>query len=338
MPKKVTVYDIANELNISPSTVSRVLNNSTLISSERSEQILKTADQMGYQKRSIKKHVSRAILNIHLFLPQADSKMIHFFYNISELIESIQEGFGDVNLNFITRINDGSLEFLKKKKTGQIDGCIFAFTNPGRDFVHKLNERKIPFVLLNRKGKSGSYVYYDVNKGLKAMAKQLCLRASKPLKPCYIGYSGLKDISEERYKAVESVFKEENISFDLDFRKDVKDFNEIADWVFDWIREKKFNAVIAFNDMIAISILQKALATGIRIPEDLSLTGLDDSPLQNILDRRIDTVSLSIHTLGKSAGLWMREAIINKVDVPLNKVISGEYIPGNTIENEKCLK
>jgi len=121
MGKRVTVYDIAEELEISPSTVSRVLNKSTLISDERSRQILETAEKLGYQKRAIKKHVTRAILNIHLFLPHGQSTITHFFYNISELIESIQEGFGEVKLNFVTRVNDGNLDFLERKKTGQID-------------------------------------------------------------------------------------------------------------------------------------------------------------------------------------------------------------------------
>ena len=118
MSKKVTLYDIAEELNISPSTVSRVLNNSTLISDERSRQILETAERLGYRKRTIRRHMSRAILNIHLFLPVAENSVSHFFYNISELIEAVQEGFGDVRLNFVTRINDGNLDFLERKKTG----------------------------------------------------------------------------------------------------------------------------------------------------------------------------------------------------------------------------
>ena len=121
---------LAARLNISPSTVSRVLNNSALISNERTDQILQTARQMGYKRRTVKKHISRAILNIHLFLPEASSTLIHFFYNISELLDAIQEGFGPVKLNISTRINDGNIDFMSFKKTGHIDGCIFAFTVP----------------------------------------------------------------------------------------------------------------------------------------------------------------------------------------------------------------
>ena len=121
------MYDIAKKLDISPSTVSRVLNNSNLISNERARQIHKIAEEMGYRPRAIKKQVNRAILNIHLFLPTADSTMAHFFYNVSELLDSIQKGFGGVRLNVITRINDGNLDFLSFKKNRTYRWMYFCF-------------------------------------------------------------------------------------------------------------------------------------------------------------------------------------------------------------------
>ena len=332
MGKRVTVYDIAEELKISPSTVSRVLNRSTLISDERSEQILMTAERMGYQKRSIKKHVSRAILNIHLFLPQAESTITHFFYNISELIESVQEGFGDVRLNFVTRVNDGNLDFLEKKKTGQIDGCIFAFTKPNGELSRELKSREIPFVMLNRKGRSGSYICYDVCEGIAAMAEKLFALKGEDLRPCFIGYKGLPELSETRYRCIENtlcsrglVFSEENN------RRDISEFIEISQSIIGWIQESGFNAVFSFNDMAAASLLQSAMARGLRVPQDLALTGVDDSPIQNMLDRRIDTVSLSVHELGLRAGRWLRGFIIEKTEGLIREVLTGPYLPGDTI-------
>jgi DNA-binding LacI/PurR family transcriptional regulator len=48
MAKRVTLYHIAEELGISASTVSRVLNNSTLISDEKSRLIIDKANELGY--------------------------------------------------------------------------------------------------------------------------------------------------------------------------------------------------------------------------------------------------------------------------------------------------
>ena len=79
---------------------------------------------------------------------------------------------------------------------------------------------------------------------------------------------------------------------------DITDFNEISRSVIAWIQENRFNAVFSFNDMVAVSLLQSALARGISVPEDMALTGVDDSPILDLMDRRIDTVSLSVHELG----------------------------------------
>ncbi|MDC7242132.1 MAG: LacI family DNA-binding transcriptional regulator [Spirochaetales bacterium] len=331
MSKKVTLYDIAEELNISPSTVSRVLNNSTLISDERSRQILETAERLGYRKRPIRKHMSRAILNIHLFLPVADNSVSHFFYNISELIEAVQEGFGDVRLNFVTRINDGNLEFLERKKTGQIDGCIFAFTKPGARLASELDARHIPFILLNRKGRKGSSIYYDAAGGMKLIARRLWDARGESLKPCFIGFKGLKEVSRDRFNASLSVFGELGLGFSEADCYDIPDFSCIKDEVVPWIISGGYNAVIAFNDVVALTLLHNLTLAGKSVPGDMALTGVDKSPLQSIFDTKIDTVSLSIHELGRRAGEWLQSWIMEKNEEPLRLVLDCEYVPGETI-------
>ena len=93
--EKITIYDIAEKLNISVSTVSRVLNNSQLISNDKTRLIQETADKMGYQKRQIKRHQKRTILNIVLILPYREDPYMHLFYDAAQLIKGIEDGFGD---------------------------------------------------------------------------------------------------------------------------------------------------------------------------------------------------------------------------------------------------
>ncbi len=331
MAKRITVYDIAKKLNISSSTVSRVLNNSSLISNTRSEQILKTAQEMGYKQRNIRKQGSRAILNIHLFLPVADTSLTHYIYNISELIDSIHEGFRGVRLNINSRNNDGNLDFLSYKKTGQIDGCIFAFTKPNSKLTQELKEREIPVVLLNRKSRKLNYLYYDTNQGMQLLAEKVYQKWGEKIRPCYVGFRGLKSLSMERLKGAQQVFTDHGISFNENHLFMVDDLDNIADSVPPWIIQNGFNAVLSFNDLVALSLLQSLLSRGIRIPEDLALTGFDNSPLLKLLDRKINTISLSIPELGRRAGEWLYASIIEKKDTPLNEILPVIYIPGDTI-------
>lgn len=333
MGKRVTVYDIAAELNISPSTVSRVLNNSSLISNKRSKQIRDTAERLGYKKRSIKKHKSRAILNIYIFLPKTDNNLTHFFYNISELMDAIQVGFGDIKLNFITRVNDGNIDFLDSKKTGHIDGCIFAFTQPLKVLMDKLEERFIPYISLNRISDGGSYIVYDIDSGIKTLAEEMVKSSGNGLKPCFLGFKKLPEVSRSRYEKVKEVFNSYNIEFNESSYFEIEDFELIHSKGLSWIEKSGFNGVMAFNDLAALSILQSGMARGLNFPEDIKLCGFDDSPIQQLLDRRIDTVRLSIPTIGERAGAWLKSWIVDREEESIRETLSVNYIPGNTITN-----
>lgn len=331
MAKRITVYDIAESLGISASTVSRVLNNSALISDQRSAQILTAAKKMGYKRRNIKKHTSRAILNIHLFLPVAETSMIHFIYNISELVDSIHDGFRGVRLNISLRNNDGNLEFLSYKKTGQIDGCLFAFTKPNRKLAEMLNERGIPIVLLNRKSRQFNCIYYDTNQGMQLLAEKVYQKWGKSLRPCFVGFKGLRSLSVERLKGAQQVFHSNNIAFDEKNVFVVDDLDNIAKIVPPWIVENKFNAVLSFNDLVAMSLLQSLQCRQIRIPEDMALTGFDNSPLLRLLNRQIDTINLSIPELGFKAAEWLHAKVMEKQNLKLHEKLPAHYIKGDTI-------
>ncbi len=331
MAKRVTVYDIARKLDISPSTVSRVLNNSSLISDERTRQIRQAAEEMGYRRRAIKKQVSRAILNIHLFLPRAGNTLIHFFYNLSELIDSIQEGFGSVRLNITTRINDGNMEFLSFKKTGHIDGCIFAFTTPGEELSNALNEREIPVVLLNRQSPDHSFVCYDTGDAMRSLANLVYEKKGKDIRPCYIAFSSLKKLSLERFAGVEKAFASHAVPFGKENLYFVDDLQAISTTAIPWIEQNRFNTVFAFNDFFALSLLQSFTARNIRVPEEISLTGFDNSPLLKMIERKISTMNLSIPELGVKAGEWLNTAIIDKDNSPMQEILPVQYVEGETI-------
>jgi DNA-binding LacI/PurR family transcriptional regulator len=69
--RKPTVSDIARHLDLSPSTVSRVLTGSQLVKEETRRRIEAAADELGYTRRRIRRHGARSILTIALFIPRS---------------------------------------------------------------------------------------------------------------------------------------------------------------------------------------------------------------------------------------------------------------------------
>jgi LacI family transcriptional regulator len=332
MEKRVTVYDIAEALQLSSSTVSRVLNNSTLISDEKSALIRKTAETMGYRKRNIRRQKGRAILNIKLFLPETAYTYIHLFYDVADLIGGIQEGFGKVKVNIITRLNDWDDTVFSNKKLGDIDGAIFAFSLPDKQLASAVQERRIPMVLLNRPDKEANYVMYDNFAGMSSLVTEL-QKHLKEVRPCYIGFDPVQPVSRLRGEAVLSCCRSRGIPFGEQDWWNIASIEEIDNRFIERIVSGGYNAVLGFNDLLAVYLYQAALHRGIKIPEAFSLTGFDNSPVRALLDKKIDTIDLSIRNLGREAGAWLRSYIVERNEVPLGKRLHGDYIPGDTICN-----
>ncbi len=327
--KRVTVYDVARELGISASTVSRVLNNSILISEEKRTLIIDTARRLGYEKRPIRKHRNRAILHIKLFLPTHRYVSTHLFYNPAELIQGLYEGFGDVRVNIITRLSGLNRELFQSKKLGDIDGCVFAFTEPEPEVYALLSERGIPAVELNRVHPDRDYVSCDNAKGIRRLLEELSRVRGKALKPYFLGFSQIPFVEEQRLQGYLEGVKALQIQRES-FRV-LDTLSQITPEFLSQLKREGYNAVLCFNDVMAVYLYQCAIASGIRIPLDFSLTGFDNSPVLELLSRRIDTISLSVFSLAREAGAWLRNRIIDRSTERIQKLIEGEYIPGETL-------
>lgn len=327
--KRITVYDVARELGISASTVSRVLNNSILISEEKRALILDTAQRLGYEKRSIRRHQNRAILNIKLFLPTHRYVSTHLFYNAADLIQGLYEGFGDVRVNIITRLSGQSRELFQTKKLGDIDGCVFAFSEPEDEVYRRLSDRGVPLVELNRIHPDRNYVSCDNARGIRRLLEELYRSRGKSLLPYYLGFSQIPFVEEQRRKGYLEALKEFQ-GQEGNFRV-LDTLSQITPAFLKELKKQGYNAILCFNDVMAVYVYQCALSSGLRIPEDFSLTGFDDSPVRELVSKRIDTISLSVPQLAREAGAWLRRRIIDRDPERIQKLIEGDYVPGETL-------
>lgn len=327
--KRVTVYDIANKLEISPSTVSRVLNNSLLVKDETRRKILRQAEELGYRKRRIRKQRKRAILNIFLFLPLLPSRQYHLFYDPVTLISNIESGFEDIRTNIICGIN-GDTQYFENKKFGDIDGCIFAFTDPNSRLLERIQEAHIPFILLNRSHDRYSYIAGDNAAGMELLLRKMAEK-KKALKPCYLGFRPVSAVSEERRKGFLQACESLGIEGNRKNCCELSSLADIDDGLIGRILDEGYNGICAFNDVVAVYFYQACMHRGIPIPRQFSLSGYDNSPVRMLLDKKIDTIELGSEALGFSAGEWLRQQIIERRSDVLQKRLKGAYLKGDSL-------
>lgn len=329
--RSVTIIDIAAMLGLSPSTVSRGINGSSLIRDEVRERVIAAAKQMGYEKRQIRRHGTRAILNINLFFPTDDRDIYHLSVDEVELIKGITSGFGETKVNVIPIVSKDYMNIFHRKKIGEISACIFSFIKPDISVESFCVNRNIPIVIINKIDNFHSFVTCDHCGGIKTLLKELVSRSTVPIRSVFLTLNTKDSIAKERERGYIEGCIENNISIR---RRDIVVLNslsEINDDLFESFFNRGYNSVVCCNDIIAVAFYQAALHRGISIPRDFKLTGFDNSPINKLLYKKIDTIDIELYNLGFEAGNWLKRVIIEKSSEPLQLVRPIKYIRGDTI-------
>ena len=327
----MTVYDIAGSVGVSPATVSRVLNNSVLVGDQMRERILEAASQLGYRKRVIRRQRARSILNIALVLPQRERSSLQLFYDPAELISGLGAGLGEARANILALLDGGGAPILETKKLGDLDGCVFAFSVPQPALRTWLIDRDVPWVVLNRVSDDFSYVSNDNSGGMKQLVGRAFERWGPKMKPCYFGFRPIAEVSAERERGFRAAVAECRIDAEDTIVRNVESFAEITVETLTTLARSGCNAFFCFNDTMAVYVYQLALHGRIRVPQNVTLTGFDRSPVRELALVPIDTMSLSVYRLGQEAGGWLRSRILDRTSAGIQLLIEGDYVGGATI-------
>jgi len=316
---------------MSPSTVSRVLNGSSLVAPERAEAVRRVARDLGYEPRPRRRQATRTVLNIVVVLPGGEAGYLHLFYDPAELIGTIQREFGGTKVNVITVTDTGWSDMFAHKKMGTIDGCIVAFLDPSAELLGRLTEWRIPTVLLNRIHEQVDYVSCDNYGGMRGLVGRVLARRGADAGLCYVDFPRIRAVSEQRRAGFEAGCREQEVPGRQAGIRAVSDLESIGDDFFRWVGEHKYDTLLCFNDVVAVYVYQAALHRGIRIPEALGLTGFDNSPVRSLVERPIDSVDLRAPELGAVAARWLQRRIIERDDTRLQRCIPPVYVEGKTL-------
>ena len=317
-------------MQISTATVSRALNKSRLVDPALVSKIQHQAEQMGYLKRNINKHRGRSILNIKLILPRHVEPERSLFYDFASLIEGIQSGFNQCEINLVCETSSKDYLPYPHKKGGDINGFIFAFHRPTEDTLKQLKKNKTPFVVLNRDIPGIPCLASENSAGMNEIISHLFKRRGEKLKPAFITLDQIGQIHEERLNGVDIACKRLGIDFDL--IKDAHAFPSINKITNAKILSlsKKYNALVCVNDIIGTVVLSELDRLAIEVPNQISVTGFDDSPVRQLSRPMLTTVSMPILELAKAAACGLEKEIINHIpQKPIHRVV-GKFIVGES--------
>lgn len=305
----VTLKNIASQLGLSYTTVSRALNDHKEIKLSTRKLIKETADSMGYVPNSIAQGlVMKKTKTIGLILPDITDG---FMAELAKEIEIISNQSGYTIFLCSTNWNkERTRDYVKKLIERRVDGIIMIPTSNDISFLETAlkYDTRIIFIGSSLKKIEVKSIQVDNYKAIKIAIFHLLAKNKKNI--AYLGGGKELFANEERVIAFKEILTENNL---LD-PKLIANSHEIRKdgylLVEELLKKKiKFDSIIAFNDIIAMGAIRKLKELNIRIPEDVAIIGFDDSPISSILGIGLTTIKQPIKEMAKLA---FNEIIKNK--------------------------
>lgn len=299
--KKITIKDIARMAEVSPTTVSLVLNKKpSRISEEKKELIYKLAKQYGYTPNlNARGLVSNKTNMIGLIIPDIENP---FFASLAKVIEEEVDKRGQslilLNTNDSYEKDISGLRLLNMRG---VDAFLIVFSNEAynheKELKELLAELNKPFVLLDRTFDTikCNQVIFDNHKGQMLATEFLVDKGFKN-----IGYIAAPEHSlngEKRLMGYLDVMKRNNFPTNLFVYGNYR-FDSGYELVEELVK-KDIDSLVIANDVMAYGALKKLNELGIIVPDDISVIGYDDLIYSSMILTSLSTVRQDQSHLGR---------------------------------------
>ena len=313
---RVTIKDIARELNIAPSTVSRALNDHPAIKKETRDAVKALAEALDYQPNLLALNLLQKKSNtIGVIVPEITG---HFF---SAIITGIQDVIVDSEYNIMICLSNESYEeeltIVKKLSKIQIDGVLVAPSSETKDFDHfrRLQKSGIPVVVFDRDcpGLEADKVLVDDYFGAFQAVEYLIGTGCKNI--AHLGGPLNLSTTEQRLQGYLDALGKNGVPVNRDYIVHVPGFShkdgaratrkilELKD---------RPDAIFAYNDNIAISAMYIAKKLGYSIPGEISVLGFDDEPHSAYISPSLSTVWQPVYSMGMLSARILLSHLNNK--------------------------
>lgn len=332
---KITMKDIAKRLNVSINAVSIALNDKPGVSDEMRLQILRTADEMGYinQKKQYLSIFSKS--NICVLMQSYYANTGHFYSIVLCSIVEQAKNFGYFSILNYFEDNDFHMPecIVDRKVAG-----VLVVGKISDSHLKALKKVGIPVVLVDftslgdpcdcvlTHNRQGGYMLTDyvVLKGYKTIGFFGDLDYSFSFQDRFMGYK--QALIQNQIVSSENVdsYIEEH-SFLHNIEKYIL-ANEITEIVKILKSKKLPEVLICANDSNAFAVISALKDMGLKIPEDIGVTGFDDTPLCEKANPQITTVQVQKELMGQVAVSNLMDRIHRKENTPMTQLLSVKIV------------
>lgn len=300
----VTIEDIAKQLNLSVSTVSKALNGYRDVSEGTRSRVLDMAQDMGYHPNMVARNLRRQRTDKIGVVVNYPINVVDDF--LSELIPGAAVAAEQVDYNLIlyTSVAQHPERITKICRAREVDGLLILWPHQLERTIALMEEEQMPYVVLPRRvSHTGvSSIAADHVAGGRMLTAHLIALGHQR-----IGFTSrpeMHETNDDRLMGYRRALAKANIPFDeeLVIETDGRDPQNGERALNQFLAmTTPPSAILCFTDPMAMQMLAAANERGIRVPEDLSLTGYDGILSSGLTVPALTTARQPIPDMGRLA-------------------------------------
>lgn len=319
----VTIKDIARELNVSVSTVSRALADNPLVKIDTRKAVKELAKKYNYQPHFTALSLrSSKTKTLGVIIPQ----LVHEFFSM--VIRGIEDYAYSNGYNVIISSSHESYDRevidTKALVNGRVDGLMACVSRETSNFEHftEFVDRGIPLVFFDcicDEIDAPKVVLDDFEAGYQAV-KHLIGQGCKRI--AYVGGPINLIINKDRLAGYNEALSEAGLNTKDDWiiHCDSGDYEAGRKKTEPLVKSKQIDGLFAATDMLAIGAIKNLKSTGLRVPQDVMVVGFSNWSISALYEPSISTMSQPGYEMGlKAAELLIKQ--INNPDQLINETV-----------------
>lgn len=322
--KEITIYDIAESLNLSSATVSRGLKDHPAIKKETKKRILEKAKELGYRHNHFASNLRRNKTNtIGVIVPRLDS------YFMSSVIAGIEKVVNEAGYNLVI---SQSLESSKKENVNiktmfntRVDGLLvsLAYDTEDDSQFKMILEKNIPLIFFDRVFEHPlcTSVVIDNHAAGYALTQHLIEQGRTRI--AHITANLTRNVYAERVRGYKQALADHGVPFDdsLLFTNSLTEPACRAAVQSMLASGNLPDAIFCSNDSSAVVCIRELKAAGVRIPKDIAIGGFNNEPISTVVEPNLTTINYPGQEMGEMCATLLIRKLSDTDNVDLNRVV-----------------
>ena len=337
---QITIKDIARELGISPSTVSRALKDHPDISKDTKKAVAELAEKLNYQPNIVAQNLrAKKTSTIGVIIPE----LVHFFF--STVISGIEDIAHNAGYNVILTQSGETLEReksnLKTLINSRVDGMLISLSKETTEFDHieAVLAKGIPIIFYDRSftsssgSKGTSSVTVDDFVGAKEATAHLIEQGCRKI--AHLQSAKESPIAKERLRGMLDALENNRLDFPSEYLVNCNDgtIEEGFDAMSKLLKlPNRPDGIFANSDVLGMGAINAIKKAGLKIPDDIAVVGFSNWLYSSMVEPPLSSVDQPGFLMGQEAARMLIHQIelLDKDDeaviVPESKVLKTKLI------------